>query len=160
MSGSRTGPPAAPHAGPPAGSLTSPEDRWFTRRQVTAFVTALALAAALGTAAYQAGERLAGTAGGAVVTAATGTVPDGGALYAGNCAGCHGADAGGALGPALSAPAGWSAAGFTQAVLHGRTPDGRTLSAVMPRFDAAGMDGSAPTQAQLNAIQAYLNTRP
>ncbi|WP_291429841.1 cytochrome c [Deinococcus sp.] len=140
--------------------MSGAEDRGFTRGQITAFVATLAVAAALGTAAYQAGERLAGTGGGAAVSAATGTVPDGGALYAGNCAGCHGADARGALGPALAAPAGWSAAEFTQAVLHGRTPDGRTLSTVMPRFETAGLDGSAATEAQLNAIQAYLKTLP
>lgn len=149
-----------PHPGPAADPRPAPEDRWFTRRQVTALVAVLALAAALGTSAYQAGGRLAGTGGGAVVTAATGTVPDGGALYAANCAGCHGSDAGGALGPALRASAAWSGADFTQAVLEGRTPDGRSLGAVMPRFSAAGLDGSAPTQAQLDALHAYLKTLP
>lgn len=153
---------SGPHPGSPrpGGPHPGPEDRWFTRRQVTALVAVLALAAALGTAAYQAGERLAGTGGGAVVTAATGTVPDGGALYAASCAGCHGADAGGALGPALRASAAWSGADFTQAVLEGRTPDGRTLGAVMPRFAAAGLDGAPPTQAQLDALHAYLKTLP
>lgn len=146
---------SGPHPGPPRPGH---EDRWFTRRQVTVLVAVLVLAGTLGTASYQAGERLAGTGGGAVVTAATGTVPDGGALYAASCAGCHGADAGGALGPALRASAAWSTADFTQAVLEGRTPDGRSLGAVMPRFATAGLDGSAPTQAQLDALHTYLNT--
>lgn len=148
------------HPGPPAGPRPAPEDRWFTRRQVAAFAAVLAMAAALGTAAYQTGGRLAGTGGGAVVTAAAGSPPDGRALYVASCAGCHGPDAAGALGPALRASAGWSGADFTRAVLEGRTPDGRQLGAVMPRFAAVGLDGSAPTQAQLDALHAYLKTLP
>ncbi|MCD0167405.1 hypothetical protein, partial [Deinococcus sp. 12RED42] len=66
MSGPHPGSPR-PGSPRPGGPHPGPEDRWFTRRQVTALVAVLALAAALGTAAYQAGERLAGTGGGAVV---------------------------------------------------------------------------------------------
>ncbi|GGR88344.1 c-type cytochrome [Deinococcus sedimenti] len=142
-------------------AVPDPHGGWFTPGQIAGFVGLLVLGAALGVGSYQAGQRLAGTGGGAVVTAAsTSDTPDGRVLYAGNCAGCHGANAEGAVGPALKGTLGWSATDFRRAVLDGRTPDGRTLGVVMPRFAATGLDGAPPTDAQLEAIRAYLKTLP
>lgn len=130
---------------------------WFTTGQIAGFVSLLVLGAALGVGSYQAGHRLAGTGGGAVVTAASSAAtPDGSVLYAGNCAGCHGAKAEGGVGPALKVALAWSAADFRHAVLDGKTPDGRTLGVVMPRFATTGLDGAPPTDEQVEAIHTYL----
>ncbi|MXV18731.1 c-type cytochrome [Deinococcus xianganensis] len=134
---------------------------WFTPGQIAGFVGLLVLGAALGVGSYQAGQRLAGTGGGAVVAAASSAAtPDGRVLYAGSCAGCHGANAEGAVGPALKVALAWSAADFRHAVLDGKAPEGRTLGVVMPRFAATGLDGAPPTDAQMDAIRAYLTTLP
>ncbi|WP_202912879.1 c-type cytochrome [Deinococcus kurensis] len=132
---------------------------WFTPGQIAGFVGLLVLGAALGAGSYGIGHRLAGTGSGAVVAAASSaSTPDGSVLYAGNCAGCHGAKAEGAVGPALKVALGWSAADFRHAVLDGTTPEGRTLGVVMPRFATTGLDGAPPTETQLDAIQAYVKT--
>ena len=132
---------------------------WFTPGQIAGFVGLLVLGAALGAGSYGVGHRLAGTGSGAVVAAASSAAtPDGSVLYAGNCAGCHGAKAEGAVGPALKVVGGWSAAEFRHAVLDGKAPEGRTLGVVMPRFATTGLDGAPPGDAQLDAIQAYVKT--
>ncbi|GAA0515418.1 cytochrome c [Deinococcus depolymerans] len=139
-------------------AVNDPHGDWFTPGQVAGFVGLLVLGTALGVGSYGVGHRLAGTGSGAVVAAASAATPDGRVLYAGNCAGCHGTKAEGAVGPALKVVGAWNAADFRHAVLDGKTPEGRTLGVVMPRFATTGLDGAPPTDAQLAAIQAYVRT--
>ncbi|WP_221089435.1 c-type cytochrome [Deinococcus aquaedulcis] len=132
---------------------------FYSGKQVAGFVTFLVLGTVLGLGAYQAGGRLAGTGGGAEVSAAAApSTPNGQALYAGNCAGCHGAKAEGGLGPGLVHTAAWASAEFAHAVLDGQSPQGRELGTVMPRFRQTGLDGAPATDAQIAAIQAYVQT--
>ncbi|WP_034385769.1 cytochrome c [Deinococcus sp. YIM 77859] len=130
----------------------------FSRREITAVLTFTVLAVAIGTGSYITGLKIAGeTAGGAeAVSVATGTPVNGQTLYATNCAGCHGPQAQGGVGPALTATKHWTAAAFAEAVLRGRAPDGRELAPVMPRFGETGLDGAPATDEQINAIHAYL----
>lgn len=81
------------------------------------------------------------TAGGDAVAAnaagesAAGDPAAGGELFAGSCGGCHGAQGQGGMGPAMTANANtWDLAGFTAALREGKTPDGRELAPMMPRF--------------------------
>ncbi|GGS30198.1 c-type cytochrome [Deinococcus knuensis] len=136
-----------------------PSERGFTVREIGAFVLFVTATVSLGVWGYRTGQGLAGT-GGATVTAVHATVPDGQTLFAGNCAGCHGAQGQGGLGPALKAPAAWAAPDFQRAVMQGVTPDGRTLGAVMPRIAQVGLDGQDATPEQLAALQEYLKTLP
>ncbi|PTA68396.1 c-type cytochrome [Deinococcus arcticus] len=131
---------------------------FYSGRQVAGLVTFLVVGAVLGVGAYQAGGRLSGAGSGAQVSAAAPSAPDGQALYAGNCAGCHGAKAEGGLGPGLAHTAAWGSAEFTRAVLDGQSPQGRELGTVMPRFRQTGLDGAPATDAQVAAIQAYVQT--
>lgn len=132
-------------------------EKSFSSREITAAVTFAVLGVALGFGAYQAGTRLAGTGSGAVVAATPASAtPDGQALFAGNCAGCHGAQAEGGVGPALSTAAGWAKADFKQAVLNGVAPGGRALAPVMPHFAQTGLDGAPATDAQLEAIHMFI----
>ncbi|MBZ9750299.1 c-type cytochrome [Deinococcus sp. HMF7604] len=57
----------------------------------------------------------------------------GGKLFVGNCAGCHGPEGQGGVGPALGQVKEWNLAQFTAVLREGKTPE-RELSAVMPRF--------------------------
>lgn len=133
------------------------EDRFFTRRELAAALSFVVLGLALGGTSYRAGLGMAGTHAGAVVSAATTPAPPSGrALYAGNCAGCHGAQAQGGVGPGLTAVGGWTLADFGRAVLQGQAPGGRTLSPVMPHFAQTGLDGAPPTEEQLGALHEYL----
>lgn len=66
---------------------------------------------------------------------ATGDAAAGAEKFAGTCAGCHGANAEGGVGPALNVVKDWSVEDFTTALREGRSPS-KTLSAVMPRFVA------------------------
>lgn len=84
----------------------------------------------------------AGETGGAAGTGSTGTAEAGQQFFGGSCAGCHGAEGQGGVGPALNQAATWSDAEFTTALREGRTPE-KELSPVMPRF----------TEAQLSAQQ-------
>ncbi|MFC6591879.1 c-type cytochrome [Deinococcus lacus] len=74
-------------------------------------------------------------------------------VFVGTCGGCHGANGEGGIGPALNAAAGWDIAGFTQALREGKTPDGRELAAMMPRFSPAQLD-----DAQVANIHAFVQT--
>ncbi|MFC6592515.1 c-type cytochrome [Deinococcus lacus] len=74
-------------------------------------------------------------------------------VFVGTCGGCHGANGEGGIGPALNAAAGWDLAGFTQALREGKTPDGRELAAMMPRFSPAQLD-----DAQVANIHAFVQT--
>ncbi|MFC6663502.1 c-type cytochrome [Deinococcus multiflagellatus] len=77
-------------------------------------------------------------------------------MYAGNCAGCHGAQAEGGVGPGLAEVKTWSEGAFREAVLNGKHPSGRTLGTVMPRFAQTGLDGAPATPEQMTALLAYL----
>lgn len=97
-------------------------------------------------------------------TAATQSAPaapiSGDALYAANCAGCHGTDAQGGLGPKLAgASRNWTLPVFAAAVLEGHSPEGRTLSPTMPRFRQVGFDGAPPSDAQLKALLGFLQEK-
>ncbi|AWN24309.1 cytochrome c, class I [Deinococcus irradiatisoli] len=137
------------------------EERFFTAREITAFVVMVVLVTAVGISSYRTGLNLSGGQGAAGMAAASGPAPvNGQALYAGNCAGCHGAGATGGIGPALKVTSGWTTPQFASAVLHGNIPEGRTLSPVMPRFAEAGFDGQPPTDEQLSAVHDYLKSLP
>lgn len=134
------------------------EERGFTGREIGAFLAFAAAGILLGIGAYRAGGNLAGAGGGAVVAAApAGATPDGNALYTTNCAACHGAQGQGGVGLPLAPSATWTEAQFAEAVLNGKAPT-RELKVVMPRFAATGLDGAPATEAQINAIHAYIKT--
>lgn len=137
------------------------DDKGFTAKEALGFATFAAVGLVLGIAAYQAGGRLSGAGSGAVVASASAAAtPDGQVLYVGNCAGCHGGQGQGAVGPALKVSATWSDAEFKNAVLNGKHPQGRELAPVMPRFASIGLDGAPATDAQLQALHKYLGTLP
>ncbi|GBF07226.1 cytochrome c, class I [Deinococcus aerius] len=132
-------------------------DRSFTRGEITGALTFVVLAVAIGISSYRAGLNISGGTGGAGMTASAAPAPvNGQDLYASNCAGCHGAQAQGGVGPGLAETKAWADADFRQAVLHGQAPGGRTLSPVMPRFGDTGLGGEAPTEEQIDAIHAYV----
>ena len=119
----------------------------------------LVLAALLSVGAYKAGVGISGNqnalppVGTPVAVSADGPV-----LFAANCAGCHGAQAQGGVGPKLAGMAeSWTAPQFAHAVLDGQAPEGRTLAPMMPRFKTAGFDGAPPTDGQITAILTFLN---
>lgn len=106
---------------------------------------------------YHAGTQLSGIQASAAVVTTAPAGMGGAALFAGNCAGCHGAAGGGAIGPKLAGlvqP--WNAAEFDAAVLDGHAPDGRTLAAMMPHFKTAGLDGQPPSDAQMAALYEFV----
>lgn len=134
------------------------EEKGFSGGEIASAVTFGVLATLIGIGAYQIGYHNLSRAphGGAAMAAATAPAPvNGQSLYAGNCAGCHGAKAEGGVGPALATAAGWSAPEFSEAVLNGKAPT-RTLSAVMPHFAQQGLDGAPATEEQIKAIHDYL----
>ena len=72
-----------------------------------------------------------------------------------SCAGCHGANGQGNIGPSLvtaDGPRSWTLAQFTTTLREGKTPD-RELSATMPRFGEAQI-----SDAQVADLQAYIKT--
>ena len=108
-----------------------------------------------------------GTVSGGTAQAQSGgptpVVAHGKTLFSANCQGCHGAAAKGLVGPSLVAaggPTGWQFADFRQALLKGVTPDGKTLSAVMPRFGAVALQpkGQPASDQDLADLQAYIKT--
>ena len=125
----------------------------------------LLLAALLSVGAYQAGVGISGVgvAGNRTAAPSTGTPmaasAGGPGLFAANCAGCHGAQAQGGVGPKLAGLAkNWTAPEFAHAVLDGQAPEGRALAPMMPRFKTAGFDGQPPTDEQVTAILTFLNS--
>ncbi|MXV20094.1 c-type cytochrome [Deinococcus xianganensis] len=75
--------------------------------------------------------------------------------YAVSCAGCHGANGQGVVGPSLVAangPKDWTLAQFTTSLREGRTPE-RELAATMPRFSDAQL-----TDSDIANVQAYIKT--
>lgn len=118
------------------------------------------LAALLSVGAYQAGVGLSGSHVPVLLAAQPAGTPvtvsaDGPALFAANCAGCHGTQAQGAVGPKL-AELPWTVSQFAQAVREGQAPAGRALAPMMPHFRTAGFDGKPPTDGQLTAVLTFL----
>ncbi|GAA0518713.1 cytochrome c [Deinococcus depolymerans] len=71
------------------------------------------------------------------------------------CAGCHGANGQGQVGPTLvgaDGPKNWTLAQFTTALREGKTPE-RELGAVMPRFNETQL-----TDSDIANLQAYIKT--
>ncbi|GGR87035.1 c-type cytochrome [Deinococcus sedimenti] len=71
------------------------------------------------------------------------------------CAGCHGANGQGVVGPSLVAangPKDWTLAEFTTALREGKTPE-KELAATMPRFTDAQI-----TDSDIANLQAYIKT--
>lgn len=133
------------------------EDRSFSGREIAAALTFVVLAGATALVSYRSGLNVAGGGGGAEIVAPVAGAPvNGQALYVNNCAGCHGAQGQGGVGPGLTASAGWPEADFQAAVLHGKGQGGRTLAPVMPRFAETGLDGEEATPEQIDAIHAYV----
>lgn len=134
-------------------------DPMFSKSEIISAVVFSIVSALIGIGAYQIGyHNLSGVThgGGAEMTAAPKETPiNGQSLYLGSCAACHGSKAEGAVGPGLAASLAWTSEQFNEAVLHGKAPT-RELSAVMPRFASAGIDGLPATAEQINAIHEYL----
>ena len=76
----------------------------------------------------------------------------GGKSYATSCAGCHGAEGQGAIGPALENVNEWTLAQFTTVLREGKTPE-RELGAVMPRFTDAQL-----TDSDVANVYAFIKT--
>ncbi|CAM3517757.1 c-type cytochrome [Deinococcus frigens] len=88
--------------------------------------------------------------------AAEGNAEAGTTIFASNCAGCHGAGGGGGIGPSLltdQGPKGWTLAQFTTVLRKGVLPEGRELSAVMPRFAEAQLSDT-----QIADVLAHIKT--
>ena len=81
---------------------------------------------------------------------ADGDAAAGAEKYTASCAGCHGPNAEGGVGPALAVVKDWSLEDFTTAVREGRAPE-KTLSPVMPRFVATQVSDQ-----DIANIQAHL----
>ncbi|GGL06266.1 c-type cytochrome [Deinococcus radiotolerans] len=79
----------------------------------------------------------------------------GGKTFAANCAGCHGANGQGQIGPSLVAangPKDWTLDQFRTTLREGKTPE-RELQAMMPRFTEAQL-----TDSDIANLQAYIKT--
>ncbi|MBX8465509.1 cytochrome c [Deinococcus sp. RIT780] len=76
----------------------------------------------------------------------------GGDSYATSCAGCHGAEGQGGIGPALEKVNEWTLAQFTTVLREGKTPE-RELGAVMPRFTDAQL-----TDSDVANVYAFIKT--
>ncbi|WP_022801630.1 c-type cytochrome [Deinococcus ficus] len=94
------------------------------------------------------------------VASAAPSAAAGKALYTANCAGCHGANAKGVVGPSLKLAATWTPAQFKTALVIGKTPKGVTLKPMMPRFTKgfAPKTGKAPTDDQIRSLQLYIKS--
>jgi mono/diheme cytochrome c family protein len=88
-------------------------------------------------------------------TEAAGDAQAGQTVFAGNCAGCHGANGQGQIGPSLvttDGPRSWTLAQFATTLREGKTPE-RELSATMPRYGEAQI-----SDAQVADLHAYIKT--
>ncbi|GGM09755.1 c-type cytochrome [Deinococcus aerophilus] len=88
--------------------------------------------------------------------AAAGNAEAGATVFTSNCAGCHGAQGGGGIGPSLvtdEGPKAWTLAQFTTVLREGVLPGGRELSAVMPRFSDAQLSDT-----QVADLLAHIQT--
>lgn len=92
----------------------------------------------------------------AVAAETQGDASAGQELFAGNCAGCHGADGGGGVGPSLKladGPKSWTEQQFHTVLREGKLPDGKELNSIMPRFADSQL-----TDADIANIFAYVKT--
>ncbi|THF69215.1 cytochrome c [Deinococcus sp. Arct2-2] len=128
----------------------------FSVREVGVALTLVAVATGIGISSYRTGLGLAGPQGAQMSPALAAAPVNGATLFAASCAGCHGAQAGGGIGPALAVTRSWSTPEFAAAVLHGQAPEGRELSAAMPRFAETGLSGEPVTEEQLQVIRAFV----
>lgn len=90
-----------------------------------------------------------------VASATNGDTGQGQEKFTASCAGCHGAQAQGGLGPALNGATGsgtWTVSEFERAVREGHAPD-RELAPTMPRFTEAQLSDE-----DLMDIYAYLKS--
>ncbi|MDO4262698.1 MAG: cytochrome c [Deinococcus sp.] len=84
---------------------------------------------------------------------ASGDAAAGQQIFASSCAGCHGAQGQGGIGPAMSAHAtGWSQPEFVQTLREGLSPRGE-LAGTMPRFGEEQLSDS-----DINNIYAWVQT--
>jgi mono/diheme cytochrome c family protein len=84
-------------------------------------------------------------------------------LFGANCFQCHGSEGGGGIAPRLSGPgnaASWPFERFRAAVMAGYGEGNRSLNEIMPHFGYVKIapSGRAPTDAELHAIQSYLQS--
>lgn len=90
------------------------------------------------------------------------TTPNGATIYQANCAGCHGPQANGNIGPKLAGEvAHWSYADFSRAMLKNVDDKGKPLGMPMPNFGKVGFrgdQGHPPAPGEIKALQAYLKT--
>ncbi len=100
-----------------------------------------------------------------ITPAPKGVAAAGAALYAGNCAACHGSKAQGGLGPDLTYTdqgiGGWAIWQFNRAVRVGVDDEAAAIGRVMPRWQETGFAGQAgkpPTPQQITDIFAFLKT--
>ncbi len=162
MAGAPAASGAAENAGTSAPGTETPTDAQSSGDALPAAQSPAVAGATTGEPAQQdtdAPEAVAaGGTGDAAPTpnAAEGNAEAGAAIYASNCAGCHGAQAGGGIGPSLvtdEGPKGWTLAQFTTVLRKGVLPEGRELSAVMPRFTDAQL-----SDAQVADLLAHIKT--
>ena len=128
----------------------------FSVREVVVALTLVAVATGIGVGSYRTGLGMAGPQGAQMSPALASAPVNGSQLYAASCGGCHGAQAQGGIGPALTSSGKWSEAEFAAAVLQGKAPEGRILSVVMPRFAEVGLNGEPVTDEQLRVIRVYI----
>lgn len=103
-------------------------------------------------AAGATGNQPAHTAATAEATAPAGDAAAGKEKFTATCAGCHGANAEGGVGPALKVTNTWTDAQFHTAIREGRAPD-KTLSAMMPHFSTTQV-----TDADIANIHAFIKS--
>ena len=91
-------------------------------------------------------------AAGEATASAEGDAGAGKEKFTSNCAGCHGMNAEGGVGPALAVTKGWTNEQFALAVREGKAPE-KTLGGMMPHFTAAQL-----SDADVNNIHAYVKS--
>lgn len=128
----------------------------FSVREVVVAITVAVVATGIGIGSYRTGLGMAGPQGAQMGAPLAAAPVNGTKLFAASCAGCHGAQAQGGIGPALASTRTWSDTEFAQAVLHGKAPANRDLNPVMPRFAEVGLDGEPVTEEQLKVIRAVV----
>ncbi len=97
----------------------------------------------------------------ALTTFAGAASPAGKAIYTTNCAGCHGANGQGGVGPGLKDAAGWTPAIFARAIQNSVDDNNKPFKAPMPHWGKSGFagdHGKAPTPAEIKSLQGYLKT--
>lgn len=94
-------------------------------------------------------------------SAAVAAPPNGEQLFQENCASCHGQRGMGGSAPRLAGDASeWKTSLFERAVLTGIDDHGKPLKSPMPHWKDASFkmdDGTAPSKAEIEAIQHYLH---